>query len=544
MNNQLSHTHKPVIGVVLRDLFSKYEQTLTENLLQIGEQLGYTCTIYPLADPRGNINSEHSEIIFEHLLWASSPDALFISMGTLSDIISEEKLISLITKLNVPAVSFSAPIADYPCITFDNYEGVCDMVTHLVESGNHTKFACIRGPQKHEESLERYRAVVDTLNKYNLTLHPDLVAEVDLRGMRGAEAVSSFLKSNIPFDCLICPNDDLAIWAMQELQNNGYHIPNDVAIVGVDDTTIASATSPKLTTIRQPIPDMVKAAIQAIDNIRNGQEVPSLISVKPKIILRESCGGKERTIEEKNIISDEIYTQNSTLSFLHLGHFVISNIAEEEKLIVALLDTLEEHGLLANLFYHSFKTNETNDHLSTSILYESINGRRISFFAQPQAIDIVKFPPYWFQEQFKLDSSWYIYPILKSDHEGRIIYLNIDLSYLHLYESLRLRLCSALQKFQMVDTINAHNADLESLVDERTDELESALQAKNELLNILSHKLRNPLSSVMMTIDILDPKKFDTTPETREIYRERALESTKQILQILDQLLEDKNPVN
>lgn len=112
---------------------------------------------------------------------------------------------------------------------------------------------------------------------------------------------------------------------------------------------------------------------------------------------------------------------------------------------------------------------------------------------------------------------------------------------LHLYEPSRLQFYSALQKFEMIRTINAYNADLEKLVEERTDDLEKVLESKNKLLNVLSQNLRNPLSSVMMTMDVLDPEKFSTTPEIRETYRQRSVDSIQEILDIIDNILQNSD---
>jgi LacI family transcriptional regulator len=90
-------------------------------------------------------------------------------------------------------------------------------------------------------------------------------------------------------------SDSMAVGAMRAVQEAGLRIPEDIAFIGFDDVPLATLTKIQLTTIRQPIHKFgVKAVELLIDVIENGKKPARRIIMDTELVIRESCGAKNR----------------------------------------------------------------------------------------------------------------------------------------------------------------------------------------------------------------------------------------------------------
>ena len=89
-------------------------------------------------------------------------------------------------------------------------------------------------------------------------------------------------------DGIISCNDMVAISVFKVLRRHGYQIPEDVQIIGFDNVALSHLMTPELTTIRQPIADMGKTAVQCIINYATGAEVTRVNKFPVTLIKRET----------------------------------------------------------------------------------------------------------------------------------------------------------------------------------------------------------------------------------------------------------------
>jgi DNA-binding LacI/PurR family transcriptional regulator len=91
---------------------------------------------------------------------------------------------------------------------------------------------------------------------------------------------------------LFAQNDRMAIGAMRVLREAGRRIPEDVAVVGYDDIPVAAYCEPPLSTIRQPMREVGRVAVDLLlEAIENPQAEKREVLLKTELIVRESCGG-------------------------------------------------------------------------------------------------------------------------------------------------------------------------------------------------------------------------------------------------------------
>ena len=91
------------------------------------------------------------------------------------------------------------------------------------------------------------------------------------------------------FDAAFAVTDLIAIDGMRALEDNGYSISSDVAVVGYDDISLAAHVSPPLTTVRQDIRQAAEGLVGGIIGMIEGKPVESSL-MEPKLVIRASCG--------------------------------------------------------------------------------------------------------------------------------------------------------------------------------------------------------------------------------------------------------------
>ena len=94
---------------------------------------------------------------------------------------------------------------------------------------------------------------------------------------------------------LVCANDELAVATMKALQHAGIRIPDDIAVVGWDDVMTARYVSPSLTTVRQPLYELGRAAATRLhERIAVAPTAPEPLILPTELVLRTSCGCPEK----------------------------------------------------------------------------------------------------------------------------------------------------------------------------------------------------------------------------------------------------------
>jgi LacI family transcriptional regulator len=175
----------------------------------------------------------------------------------------------------------------YPSVIVDQTAGSQMATQHLIDLG-HRHIAEISGPLYWHEALSRHESYLMTLAQHGLA-SAAFVETVGWMPPHGYEAVHMLLDQGAEFTAIVAANDYLALGAILALSERGLHVPDDVSIVGFDDTPEAAFFMPPLTTIRQDYEGLGRQAIQYIMEIINNPETPAHQRVlMPQLINRKS----------------------------------------------------------------------------------------------------------------------------------------------------------------------------------------------------------------------------------------------------------------
>jgi LacI family transcriptional regulator len=161
---------------------------------------------------------------------------------------------------------------------------------HLVGLGR-LPAAAIAGPLSSIGGRERLAGFRQAFAEASAPFDPSLTREGDWTIASGAAAMRSLLAARPDLRAVFAANDLMAIGAMRAIVDAGRRVPADIAVVGYDDIPFAAQMIPALTTVRQPLADMARAAAAAVLDAAAGrpwEPDPRLFATN--LVVRESCG--------------------------------------------------------------------------------------------------------------------------------------------------------------------------------------------------------------------------------------------------------------
>ncbi|ARF72697.1 LacI family DNA-binding transcriptional regulator [Kitasatospora albolonga] len=204
---------------------------------------------------------------------------------------ADDPLPELLEQLGMPCVISGARHAAEPLasVDSDNFGGARAAVDHLISRGRR-QVATITGRLEvygAQRRLDGYRAALAAAG-----LPPDerLIAPADFTEEGGARAMRELLSRRPDLDAVFAASDVMAAGARQVLREADRRIPEDVALIGFDDSVVARHMHPPLTSVRQPIEEMGRRMTQLLlEEIagRAGEERPTVV-LPTELVVRES----------------------------------------------------------------------------------------------------------------------------------------------------------------------------------------------------------------------------------------------------------------
>jgi DNA-binding LacI/PurR family transcriptional regulator len=177
-------------------------------------------------------------------------------------------------------------------VDVDNRQGAQSAVAHLINGGRRI-IATIAGPQDMAVGTDRLAGYRDALADAHIAVDPALEAIGDFTQRSGAAAMTSLLAARPEIDAVFAASDLMAAGALSALAKAGRQVPADVAMVGFDDSAVATSTTPQLTSIRQPIETMGREVARLlVDALEGSDLVPRRVILATELIRRASSAGR------------------------------------------------------------------------------------------------------------------------------------------------------------------------------------------------------------------------------------------------------------
>jgi len=180
-----------------------------------------------------------------------------------------------------------------PGITYvdvDNRRGAGSAVGHLIETGRR-HVATIAGPQDMPPGADRLAGYLETLVAAGRA-DEQLVEIGDFTVEGGRAAMERLLDRAPTLDAVFAASDLMAVGALAALQARGRSVPDDVGLVGFDDSPIATSTQPALSSVRQPTEEMGREMARLLMRaIREPSDPPRHVILDTRLVPRASSAG-------------------------------------------------------------------------------------------------------------------------------------------------------------------------------------------------------------------------------------------------------------
>jgi LacI family transcriptional regulator len=280
-----------VIGLVIpsrvHSLFEDpYFSRLIAGITSAANEAGTTLSLFLFQ------NEEEEAALYPRVVSSRFLDGLIITATRKAD-----PLVARINTDEVPVVMVGRPdVAGLSYVDADNKGGAHQAALHLADLG-HRRIGLIAAPGNTTAGQDRTDGFIEGLATRGRALHPSLRADGDFSAASGYAAMQQLIP-NEP-DAVFVASDTMAVGALRALRERGIRVPEDVALMGFDGLAPSNATTPRLTTMHQPVTETGRRAVRVLDGLVNGTLVGPVSEVLPvDLVVRESCGTSIRTISE------------------------------------------------------------------------------------------------------------------------------------------------------------------------------------------------------------------------------------------------------
>ncbi|HVZ98961.1 MAG TPA: LacI family DNA-binding transcriptional regulator [Caulobacterales bacterium] len=283
---QLRGQTSPNVGLLLGDPASGYQARFHQALLAACLQAGrYLCV--ELFDAPGPGWGERVRVLLERTGIGD-----MILLPPLCDFLPLKTLLRE-QGVRIALISPASPDPQSSAILMDDRAAAAEITGFLLDQG-HRRIGHITGNPDHAATGLRRNGFIDAFIARGLARpDPELIVEGNFLFKRGSAAAEQLLDVARPPSAIFAANDDTAAAVCMVAHRLGLRIPEDLSVVGFDDSPIASEIWPSLTTVRQPFAAMAAAALKALAltprGAREGHAAPAFLEPY-SLVFRESSG--------------------------------------------------------------------------------------------------------------------------------------------------------------------------------------------------------------------------------------------------------------
>ncbi|MBT9672698.1 LacI family DNA-binding transcriptional regulator [Secundilactobacillus kimchicus] len=203
---------------------------------------------------------------------------------------SDDVFIDQVRDQHIPMVVLNRQLSREDIVNYatDDYLGAQLLIQYAARMG-HERIGILEGHPKFSSTKERWRGYVDSLNKAGLQFNDQWVKVGDYLPKSGYDKMKELLSGSAVPSCVFVTNDDMAVGAIRACEDLGFRVPDDISILGFDDTEYSKYLVPRLTTIKKPTHALVRKGIVALTNLLSAKNVTNRTeTLRPSLVIRES----------------------------------------------------------------------------------------------------------------------------------------------------------------------------------------------------------------------------------------------------------------
>ena len=265
---------------------SAYTNEIQFGAMVACQQHGYQLSLALMTDledlPKEGVRAE-----FERMRSVYRSDGVILMAPYSND----AHVVDVLAELAIPTICIgpTAQGHDANSVLIDEAAAARELTEHLIGLG-HKRIAFIRGLENQQATHVRYAAFEQAMQDAGLPVDDELVQGGDFQFEGGFEAGEKLFALGNPPSAVFAANDDMAAGLITAARLAGLSVPEDLSVVGFDDSSVAVRMVPRLTTVRQPIQQFGEEAIVSfVENLGRGGELAANRKVLPyELVLRET----------------------------------------------------------------------------------------------------------------------------------------------------------------------------------------------------------------------------------------------------------------
>jgi LacI family transcriptional regulator len=250
----LASANQVQIGLLYTNPSSPYLSAMLFGVLEEARQSDTQIVVVECDEGPDALNAVHTMVL-------AGVDGILLTPPLADDL----RVLEALQQEGVRVVTMGTrhPDLPFPSVCIDEYAAAQEVTHHLIALG-HRRIGFIKGHPDHRSSSWRLDGFLDALQEAGLPLSPELLVDGRYSYRSGLEAADQLLNLPHPPTAIFASNDDMAAATVATAHRHNIEVPRDLTVVGFDDTLLATAIWPEMTTIHQPIADMAHAGIKLL----------------------------------------------------------------------------------------------------------------------------------------------------------------------------------------------------------------------------------------------------------------------------------------
>ncbi len=286
VGRSLATRHTNTVGVVVTTITDLFAAEVVSGIEEAAGERGYSIFL-------ANCNADPDrEIRVVHSLQERRVDGIVVTASRVGAL-----YVPMLSRMQVPIVLLNNqhPSEFVHSVMIANTEASTDAVRYLIGLG-HRRIAYIGDRNGRQSDTERFSGYRYALDWADIPFDPELVYHGDGNPGGGMEGIERLLRLAERPTAVFCYDDMTALGALRQIHRRGLTVPADVSVIGFDDLHVVRYLEPPLTTVRQPMAEMGRLAMERLLEILAGSKSEHNIKVPGELIVRESTappGGKK-----------------------------------------------------------------------------------------------------------------------------------------------------------------------------------------------------------------------------------------------------------
>lgn len=276
------------VGVIVPSFNQVYFPAVLQGIHEAGIKYGYTILVF---ETNGDVEKEKEHVRFLQHSWS---DGIILASYANGENISDRKYIrSLLDNGNrkkaIPVVSLENVLdPGIDAVVIDNRKAASTAVNHLISLG-HRNIAHVAAPLRFQIGNLRLEGFKETMQQAGLDVEDALIMEGDYTPISGYHAMKEILKKGMRFTAVFAANDQMGIGVIRALLDEGLRVPEDIAVIGIDNNFPSTLITPSLSSVNLPKYELGYQAMHLLnERMKDPARQRCVITLESELVVRKS----------------------------------------------------------------------------------------------------------------------------------------------------------------------------------------------------------------------------------------------------------------